>query len=91
MLPNQSLGNKKTSYALALVKFDSLKTLQYVYNILSKEEFLNEDKVQIQIGMAYDTRCLGERKWVGVVLRNLPAESSVAGILKNFKSPLLKE
>lgn len=45
MLPNQSLGNKKTSYALALVKFDSLKTLQYVYNILSKEEFLNEDKV----------------------------------------------
>ena len=62
-----------------------------MYNTLFKEELLNEDKVSIQIGMAYDTRCIGENKWVGVVLRNLPGDASVAGILKNFKSPSHKD
>jgi hypothetical protein len=47
----------------------------------------NEDKVRIQVGIAYDSRCTGETKWVGVVLRNLPADAQVAGILKNFKAP----
>jgi hypothetical protein len=35
--------------------------------------------------MCYDARCTGESKWVGVVLRNLPPDSSVVGILRNFK------
>ena len=41
--------------------------------------------------MAYDTRCTGERKWVGVILRNLPADASMTGIHKKFESASNKE
>ena len=67
-----AIGGKKSGYALALVKFDSLENLQNVHDVLSSQNLLNEDKVAISIGIAYDTRGTGEQKWVGVVLRNLP-------------------
>ena len=34
--------------------------------------------------MAYDTRCLGEKGWVGVVLRNLPHNATSKGVMNNF-------
>lgn len=34
--------------------------------------------------MAYDSRCLGESGWVGVILRNLPHNATSSGILNNF-------
>lgn len=83
-----AIGGKKSTYSLALVKFDHLETLQHVYDVLSTQNLLNEDKAAISVGIAYDTRVTGEQKWVGVVLRNLPQDASVGGILKNFKSPL---
>lgn len=82
-----AIGGKKSAYALALVKFDRLEALQYVNDVLSSQNLLNEDKAPISVGIAFDTRVIGEQKWVGVVLRNLPQDASVGGILKNFKSP----
>jgi hypothetical protein len=67
-----TIGGKSSMYSLSLVKFDHLETLQHVLVVLSTYNLLNEDKLAIQVGIAYDSRVTGEKKWVGVVLRNLP-------------------
>jgi len=57
-----------------------------MYKILrnSSKSILNEAKQPIRFGMAYDSRCLGETGWVGVILRNLPLNATSSGILGNF-------
>ena len=64
------------------MRFEKLSDLKNVYLALKKHnsELLNESKEQITIGIAYDRRCLGESKWVGVILRNLPPKAQKAGI-----------
>jgi len=54
-----------------------------VHRVLVKnnKDIVNEAKQPIKISIAYDSRAVGEQKWVGVVLRNLPADASAKGIL----------
>lgn len=87
VFPQTAFGGQKSPYALVLVKFETLDDLHHVYSCIHDRGLQNEDKQDIKFGIAYDTRCTGETKWVGVILRNLPMDASVGGILKNFKSP----
>ena len=87
LLPYTDLAGKKSKYALALLKFDTLESLQHVLDVLTAQEIVNEEQAPFKFGISYDTRATGEAKWVGVVLRNLPVDAEVAGIMKHFKTP----
>lgn len=59
--------------------------LEHVYEVMKESSVaLNEAKQPIRFGLAYDSRCLGEGAWAGVILRNLPWNATSSGILTNF-------
>ena len=47
LLPQTGLVGNRQTYGLALVKFESMKKLQLVYNALIIKPLENEDKVKI--------------------------------------------
>lgn len=75
LFPQSDLAGNRATYATALVRFENIKTLQVVCDSLLIKPLENEDKATIKVGIAYDSRCTGESKWVGVVVRNLPADA----------------
>jgi hypothetical protein len=86
----KSLANQ----TCALIQFESANTLKRVYKILAgagstSSPILNESREPLSFGLAYDTRSLGENAWVGVVIRNLPANANDQGIktkLSNYEA-----
>lgn len=82
LYPNSALGtqtHEKPKKCLGLIKFATIEELRVIHKALLREnnKIVNEDKQPIKIGLAYDSRCYGLRKWVGVVIRNLPDNSEV--------------
>ena len=75
-----------TTDTICLVQFQDPRALQHVYKVLkAHSSTISKDAKQpIKFGMAYDSRCLGETEWVGVVIRNLPQNASTSGIRNNF-------
>ena len=67
------------------MQFHDPRALEHVYRVLKEHKsIVNEAKQPIKFGLAYDSRCLGENEWVGVILRNLPQNVTSSGIMNNF-------
>lgn len=81
MYPEHELSQSKQK-GLALIRFEKLSDLEKVHLALCKHnsELRTEAGEIIKVGLAYDSRCLGETRWVGTVLRNIPPEATTEGI-----------
>ena len=89
VFPKRTLQSSKPVGGLSLIRFDSLSKLKRVHKVLLKnnDKITNGDGVPIRIGLAYDGRQVGNNRWCGVVLRNLPANTTAGGIRENFRKP----
>ena len=78
-----------SSMTISLARFHNTAMLKKVHAILKKNTYqINRgNRYSTSFGLAYDSRCLGEKGWSGVILRNLPRDTTPQGVINNLMKP----